>query len=106
MQYIAQVKEVSKLIYSFIKYNDDGGFADLSVKKEDIDFLFVHYQEGAIVGEAVEPVELALVNTCQQVDPYYTYTNSTAMNMEDEDEDNGDGDTRDIEMVYLDYIDP
>ena len=50
-QYIAQVKEVSKLIYSFIKYNDDGGFADLSVKKEDIYFLFVHYQEGAIVGE-------------------------------------------------------
>ena len=62
-QYIAQVKEVSKLIYSFIKYSDDGGFADLSVEKVDIHFLFVHHQEGAIVGDTVEPAELALVNT-------------------------------------------
>ena len=85
-QYIAQVKEVSKLIYSFIKYNDVGGFTDLSVKKEDIHFLFVHYQAGAIVGDTVEPAEKALVNTCREVDPHYTYTNSKVVIMEEKEE--------------------
>ena len=102
-QYIAQVKEVSKLIYSFIKYNDKGGFDDLSVKKEDIHFLFVHHKEGAIVGDSVEPAELALVNTCRQVDPHYTYTNSTAMDMEEEEEVEHSSD-HDIEMGYVDYV--
>ena len=81
--YIAHLKDVSKLIYSFIKYDDDGGFADLSVKKEDIHFLFFHHQEGASVVDTVEPAELAMVNT-YRVDPHYTYTNSTALDMEEE----------------------
>lgn len=92
-QYISQVKEVSKLIHSFIHYNDDGGFDDLSVKKEDIHFLFVHYREGTIDGDAVEPAELALVSTCRQVDPHYTYTNDTAVDMGNEEE---------IEVEHLD----
>ena len=60
---------MSKLIYSFIKCNDDGGFADLSMKKENAHFLFVHCQDSAIVGDAIELAELVLVNMCQQVDP-------------------------------------
>ena len=102
-QYIAQVKEVSKLIHSFIKYNDKGGFADLSVKKEDIHFLFVHQQEDDVVGDLVEPVELALVNTCQQVEPHYTYTTSTAMDMEHEEEVEYSS-NHDIKIGYIDWV--
>ena len=103
-QYIAQVKEVSKLIYPFIKYNDVGGFTDLFVKKEDIHFLFVHYQAGAIVGDTVEPAEKALVNTCREVDPHYTYTNSKAVIMEEEEEVVYSFD-RDVEMGHVSIVD-
>ena len=97
------MKEVSKLIYSFTKYNDNGGFTDLSVKKEDIHFLFVHHQEGAIVGDVAEPAELALVNTCRKVDPHYTYTNIKAVNMEEEEKGVYIFD-RDIEMGDVNYV--
>ena len=63
------------------------------MKKEDIHFLFVHYQEGMINGDTVEPSEFVLVSTCRQVDPHYTYTNGTAVDMENEE---------DIEVEHLD----
>ena len=71
------------------------------MRKEDIHFLFVHHQEGAIVGESVEQAELALVNTCRQVDPHYTYITSTAVDMEEEEEVECNVD-HDINMGYVD----
>ena len=47
--------------------------------------------------------ELALVNTCRQVDPHYTYTNITAVEMEEEEEGvyDVDQDSRFLEKFYI-----
>ena len=62
-------------------------------RKKTSTFLFVHYREGTIDGDTVEPAELALVSTCRQVDLHYTYTNGTAVDMGIEEE---------IEVEHLD----
>ena len=66
------VRKVTKIIYSYIKFNDKGGFDTKSVQKKDIQFLFVRYVEGSFGGDVTEPAENALVNTCRQVDEHYT----------------------------------
>ena len=103
------VKKVSNMIHYFIKYDDNGGFADLSMKKEDIHFLFIRHQEDAIVGNVVEPAELSLVNTCKQVDPHYTYTNNEDIDMGEEDKtddvDCNGGERYPVVMGYADYTD-
>ena len=108
-QYLAMVKKVSNTIYYFIKYDDNGGFADLSVKKEDIHFLFIRHQDDAIVGDVVEPADLALVDTCRQVDPHYTYTNNENIDMEEEgktdDVDCNGGERYPDVMSYVNYTD-
>ena len=55
------MKELTKLIYSFIKFDESGGFEDKSVKKDDINFLFLRYVENAFSGDIIQPAEMALV---------------------------------------------
>ena len=70
--YLSQVKEITKRIYSFIRFNDKGEFVDKSVKKDDIMFLFVRHVDSAFSGDVVQPAEIALVGVCRAVDPHYT----------------------------------
>ena len=55
------------------------------------------------MGESVEPAELALVNMCRQVDPYYTNTNIISADTDQEEgvEHNVD---HNIKMSNVDYI--
>jgi hypothetical protein len=51
-----------------------------------------------IEGDVVDPKKLALMSTCRQLDPTYTYINRTAVNVGDEEE---------IEVRHLDdRVDP
>ena len=61
--YASQVKELIKRIYSFVKFDESGGFEDKSVKKDDINFLFLRY-----AGDIIQPAEMAVVNMCREVD--------------------------------------
>jgi hypothetical protein len=54
-EYLRATKNISKLIYSYIKFGDKGGFDNKAVKKTDIQFLFVRYVEDAFGGEIIEP---------------------------------------------------
>ena len=47
--------------------------------------------------------ELALVNTFRQLDPHYTYTDSTAVDMEEEEVGVYNIDP-DIEMDHVDFV--
>ena len=91
-EYMSMTRRVTKLIYSYIRFNDKGTFDNMSVQKNNIQFLFVRYVESAFGGEAIEPAENALVNTSRQVDQHYTYTiDNDVVPVHDDEMDDEDG---------------
>ena len=103
--YMSQVKELTKLIYSFIKCDDNDVFEDKSVKKDDINFLFLRYVENAFLGDIIQPAEMALINMCREVDSHFTYTvESNTVSVEDNDVD-GEDDEAYEELGSIDHTD-
>ena len=71
--YLTQAKEIMKMIYSFIWFNEKGGFIDKVVKKDDIMFLFIRNVESVFSGKVAQPAEARLMSMCREVDQHYHY---------------------------------
>ncbi|KAL7548072.1 hypothetical protein ACHAWF_011358 [Thalassiosira exigua] len=89
-EYLAMAKKVSKILYSYVKAGDKGGFEDKSVIKDDVLFLFIRFVDGALDADKIVPAEEALVRACRGVDKHYKCA------LGDTDiEDSGDGESSD-----------
>ena len=87
----SQVRELTKFIYLFIKFDDNNGFEDTSVQKDNINFLFLQCIQNIFLGDIIQPAEIALVNMCRKVDSYFSYiVESNTISMGDNDVDSED----------------
>ena len=102
-EYLSVTRKLVKYIYSFIKCGDEGGFHDKSVKKTDIQFLFVRYKADAFTGDEIVPAELAVCDSItRKVHDHFTYivdkTNVENNNNNDDDGSMESGDESEDEF--------
>ena len=86
--YLRMTNRVVNLIFELIQ--NDGGFEDKSVKKEDIRFLFVRYVEEAWEEDLIEPAEEALVGARREVDSHFRYVSAREDSIIVDDDSIGD----------------
>jgi len=106
-EYLSATRKLVNYIYSFIKCGDEGGFHDKSVRKTDIQFLFVRYKANTFTGDEIVPAELAVWNSItRKVHDHFTYivdkTNVENNNNNDDDGSIESGDESEDEFDRLD----